>query len=327
MKFSVIIPAYNCEKTLEATVQSVRASGLTDYELLLVEDGAQDGTPALCDRLCAQYPEVRCIHQENAGVSAARNRGIMAAQGDYLWFVDADDTVDAGALTHAAAIALEQQPDMLIFGLSFDYYHRGKCYRREALAWPQERMLSADELRGAFRELYACNALTPVWNKLFRRAVIVRSGTRFHEDRILMEDFLFVLDVLAYCERVYCLPEVIYRYRQEDEKSAYRRLCRIPDLAAYMQPFTESMEKLKLPDGTKPVSELYAMLLRQRLYDTPLGEIHAVLQMHRSGAFAAIPVPGTALGIYLRSRKTHLRHRLAVAVKSTAWYRRICRCG
>lgn len=323
MKFSVIIPAYNCEKTLEATVESVRASGLTDYEILLVDDGSQDGTPALCDRLCAQMPEVRCIHQENAGVSAARNRGITAAQGEYLWFVDADDTVDAGALTHAAEIALEQQPDMLIFGLSFDYYHRGKCYRREELVWPHERMLSEAELRGVFQELYACNALTSGCNKLFRRAVIVESGARFDENRILMEDYLFVLDVLAYCTRVYCLPEVIYRYRQrEDEKSAYRRLCRIPDLAAYMQPFTESMEKLKVPDGTKLVSDLYAMLLRQRLYDAPLGAIPAVLRMHRSGAFAAVPVPGTPLGIYLRSCRTHLRHRLAVTVKSAAWYRR-----
>ena len=68
MKFSVIIPAYNCEKTLEAAVESVRASGLPDYEILLIDDGSQDGTPALCDRLCAQMPEVRCIHQENAGV-------------------------------------------------------------------------------------------------------------------------------------------------------------------------------------------------------------------------------------------------------------------
>ena len=82
------------------------------------------------------------------------------------------------------------------------------------------------------------------------------------------------------------------------------------------------MEKLKVPDGTKLVSDLYAMLLRQRLYDAPLGAIPAVLRMHRSGAFAAVPVPGTPLGIYLRSCRTHLRHRLAVTVKSAAWYRR-----
>ena len=99
MKFSVIIPAYNCAGTLRETVGSIRASGLTDYELLLIDDGSTDGTAGLCDALCRQYPELRCIHQANAGVSAARNRGIRAAQGEYIWFVDSDDTVDHGALT------------------------------------------------------------------------------------------------------------------------------------------------------------------------------------------------------------------------------------
>ena len=94
MIFSVVIPCYNCVKTLEATVNSIRACGLTDHEILLVDDGASDGTAKLCDTLCVRYPELRCVHQENAGVSAARNRGIDEAQGEYLWFVDADDTVD-----------------------------------------------------------------------------------------------------------------------------------------------------------------------------------------------------------------------------------------
>ena len=125
MTFSVIIPCYNCAETLEATVKSVCASGLIDYEILLIDDGSTDGTAELCDSLCAYDPAIRCIHQENAGVSAARNCGIREAQGDYLWFVDADDTVDAGSLVRAVEIAIHQHPDMLLFGMSFDYYHRG----------------------------------------------------------------------------------------------------------------------------------------------------------------------------------------------------------
>lgn len=66
MIFSVVIPCYNCVKTLEATVNSIRACGLTDYEILLVDDGASDGTAKLCDTLCVRYPELRCVHQKNA---------------------------------------------------------------------------------------------------------------------------------------------------------------------------------------------------------------------------------------------------------------------
>ena len=83
MIFSVVIPCYNCVKTLEATVNSIRACGLTDYEILLVDDGSSDGTAKLCDTLCVRYPELRCVHQKNAGVSAARNRGINEARGGY----------------------------------------------------------------------------------------------------------------------------------------------------------------------------------------------------------------------------------------------------
>lgn len=102
MTFSVIIPCYNCVSTLEETVASICSCGLTDYEILLIDDGSTDGTAELCDALCTRYQELRCVHQENAGVSAARNRGIDETQGEYLWFVDADDTVDAGALSRAA---------------------------------------------------------------------------------------------------------------------------------------------------------------------------------------------------------------------------------
>ena len=286
MIFSVVIPCYNCVKTLEATVNSIRACGLTDYEILLVDDGASDGTAKLCDTLCVRYPELRCVHQENAGVSAARNRGIDEAQGEYLWFVDADDTVDDGALSRAADTIARQQPDMLLFGMSFDYYHHGKLYRRDELISPCAGSLSLEQLKESFQEFYNCNALTPVWNKLYRRKLLLNSGVRFHEDMILMEDFLFVLELLPYCKNIYSLPEAIYRYRQaEDEKGAYRRL------------------------------------LRQKLYYAPLRQIRSILTEQKQSKYASLEMGGP-LGIYLCNRKTQLRHRIAVAVKSSCLYQK-----
>ena len=320
MTFSVIIPCYNCVKTLEDTVNSIRASGLTDYEILLIDDGSADGTAELCDGLSSKFTEIRCVHQKNAGVSAARNRGIDEARGEYLWFVDADDTVDAGALSHAADITAKQQPDMLLFGMSFDYYHHGKLYRRDKLIPPGAGNLSLEQLKKQFQKFYECNALTTACNKFMRRDILMQSGVRLHEGMILMEDLLFVLELLPHCRNIYSLPEAIYRYRQaEDERGAYRRLQRIPDLAGYMQPFESGLDALGI--SAQEAGNLYEMLLRQKLYYAPLRQIRVILAEHKQSKYASLEL-GSPLGIYLHNRKTQLRHRLAVAVKSSCLYQK-----
>lgn len=327
MIFSVVIPCYNCVKTLEATVNSIRACGLTDYEILLIDDGSADGTAKLCDTLCIRYPELRCVHQKNAGVSAARNRGIYEAQGEYLWFVDADDTVDVGALSDAADTIDRQQPDMLLFGMSFDYYRRGRLYRRDKLVPPAKGMLAAEELKASFNDFYARNALTPVWNKLCRKETILESGTRFHEDMTLMEDFLFVLELLPHCRTIYSLPDAIYRYRQaEDEKSAYYRLQKIADLAEYIQPIADGICRLQIPRAEAITEKIYEMLLRQKLYYAPLRQIRRILMEQKQSKYASLEM-GSPFGIYLRNRKTQLRHRIAVAVKSNCLYQKNIRRG
>lgn len=321
MNLSVVIPCYNCEAYLQQTVDSIRKAELKDYEILLIDDGSTDGTSGLCDRLCTRDPATRCIHQENAGVSAARNRGIRAAQGDYIWFVDADDTVDVSSLTHAVEIAIHQQPDILLFGMSFDYYHRGRMYRQEDFVPPCEGLLSLEQLKARFQEFYRSNALTTACNKFCRRSLIMEYNVRFHEDMNLMEDFLFVLELLPFCQSIYCLPTAIYHYRQaEDEKGAYRRLSRIPDLAAYMQPFDEQLRSLGIADSL--CGELYQMLLWQKMYYASLREIKLVLVNHSASCYGERYPQRSAVAIFMKNKKTQLRHRIAVAVKSSALYQK-----
>lgn len=88
---SVIIPAYNAERYLEETVASVLAQTYQQIELILVNDGSRDGTAALLDQLAATYPNIRCIHKENTGVSDTRNHGLATASGTLVAFLDADD--------------------------------------------------------------------------------------------------------------------------------------------------------------------------------------------------------------------------------------------
>lgn len=315
--FSVIIPCYNCVNTLETTVNSIQASGLTDYEIILIDDGSDDGTGVLCDELCRLHTEIRCVHQKNAGVSAARNRGIDEAQGDYIWFVDADDTVDADSIIDAANIASQQQSDMLIFGMSFDYYHKGKLYRRGFLLPPHNGMLTPEQLKEAFQEFYNCNALSSVCNKFLKRNLLTDYGIRFRREMILMEDFLFVLDILPHCESIYCLKEAIYRYRQgEDEKGAYRRLQRIPDLAAFMEPIADGLKQLNIPDHELIAEKIYAMLFRQSLAYASLQQIQQRLTLHRVGKYAGVLSGKNACRIWAYYRLSHIRHRTAVFLKS-----------
>lgn len=320
MIFSVIIPCYNCVKTLEATVNSIRVCGLSDYEILLIDDGSNDGTAELCDRLCGKYERIRCVHQSNKGVSAARNRGIDEARGEYIWFVDSDDTVDEDSLRGVLKTALLKKPDMLLFGMSFDYYNNGKMYLRETLNPPSEGSVTLGELKQTFAEYYNSNSLTTACNKLLRSDLLKKCGTRFREDMFLMEDYLFVLELLPFCKEIYSLRKPIYRYRQaEDEKSAYRRLQRIENLAEYIQPFEQGLKTLGIP--CEHVENLYSMLLKQRMYYASLSEIRSLVAQHNRGKYCRLKQPHP-LNIYLCSRLVQIRHKLAVAVKSSSFFRK-----
>lgn len=90
-RFSIIVPVYNVEQYLDECVRSVLAQTFSDFELILVDDGSKDRSGTLCDQLAATDTRIRVIHQENQGLSGARNTGIRAATGDYLMFLDSDD--------------------------------------------------------------------------------------------------------------------------------------------------------------------------------------------------------------------------------------------
>ena len=137
---------------------------------------------------------------------------------------------------------------------------------------------------------------------------------------ILMEDFLFVLELLAHCENIYCVPKAIYRYKQaENEKNAFRRLEIIGDLTAYVAPFEAAAKNL---GGESVILELYKMLLTQRLYYAALKDIKRILNAQESSKYyqqICMPKP---LALYIHNKKTRLRHRIAVAVKSSRIYKK-----
>ena len=112
MKLSIIIPVYNVRQWLEDTVKSVLNQTFRDFELILVDDGASDGSGELCDTFALQDSRVRVIHQENAGVSAARNAGLDAAKGEYIGWVDSDDLIEADMYQRLVSLAQNHNADI-----------------------------------------------------------------------------------------------------------------------------------------------------------------------------------------------------------------------
>lgn len=112
-KISVIVPAYNAETTLRTAVESILSQQVPELEIIIVNDGSTDGTDRLCHTLASEYPCIHVITQKNAGICAARNRGMEAASGEYITFCDDDDLFWQGALRLLLQTAEDTRADLV----------------------------------------------------------------------------------------------------------------------------------------------------------------------------------------------------------------------
>ncbi|MFQ9799563.1 MAG: glycosyltransferase family 2 protein [Clostridia bacterium] len=121
-KVSVIIPVYQVENYLERAVDSVLEQTLSEMEIILVDDGSEDTSPQICDRYAREYPDrIRVIHKENEGLGMARNTGVRAAVGEYIAFLDSDDTVEPEMYEELYERAVEENYDMVMCDVKIIY--------------------------------------------------------------------------------------------------------------------------------------------------------------------------------------------------------------
>ena len=120
---SFILPIYNMERLLPRALRSLRAQTLTDFEAILINDGSKDGSAALCAQAAAEDARFRFIDQPNGGVAAARNAGLDAARGEYIFFLDPDDWVEPDAAEVLYHAARDADADCVEFGLYLDSYN------------------------------------------------------------------------------------------------------------------------------------------------------------------------------------------------------------
>jgi glycosyltransferase involved in cell wall biosynthesis len=216
---SVVIPAFNASWSIQRTLASVAAQTWRDLEVLVVDDGSTDATAEIVGAFVARDPRFRLVRQTNHGASAARNRGLALARGDYVAPLDADDLWNPRCI-EALVRALEAEGDGAVFAFARSIWIDE---RDRIIARPHGAMPSAID----FRELLLRNPVGNGSASLFRRAALVAAGgwdEAFSRDRRCCEDFELLLRV-AWRGRIVAVDEplVFYRVTERGKSQALER--------------------------------------------------------------------------------------------------------
>lgn len=226
--FTVVMPAYGVEKYLSEAVRSIREQTFPDWELIIVDDGSPDRTGNMADELAGTDERIRTVHHtENRGLSEARNTGIDAAEGRYIWFMDPDDRVDPDLLEQVLA-ALEENPAQLtVFGHTEEYYDAGgQLNYTHAICPERRRFVSAEEMRPYVIRLEQETLYGYAWNKVYSLQWIREKRLRFETVR-LIEDIVFNIQYCMDIESMNLLDIAPYHYAKRMEGSLTTKF--VPD--------------------------------------------------------------------------------------------------
>lgn len=220
-ELSVIVPVYRAERFLERCIDSILAQTFTDFELFLIDDGSPDRSGEICDGYAERDKRITVIHQENKGVSAARNAALELASGKYITFVDADDAIDTTAYAVMLKKAEETQAEIVCCGVQ--YYSETGEYKRSDLT--AEFSCNRDEM------LLALYALPDplggsCCNKIFLHKTV--ADVRYREGVAMGEDWLYLFEAFTKATLQYKMPDAFYWVTEHENSSARKKDTAIP---------------------------------------------------------------------------------------------------
>ena len=216
MFLSFVIPLYNAGQFISFCLDSIFAVTLDkdEYEVIVIDDGSTDDGAEVVKTYAAKHDNLRLIRQANSGASAARNKGIEAAQGEFIWFVDADDRIEPKILDTVWQI-YQEKPETEMFG-----FNHTNCSPEEQKPMVRYRKRLSTDGCGLIKSgpyLY-------LWNRIFRKSAI--GDTRFPVGTRNTEDWYFDLVVFIHLQHVECVPENGYYYTSDNPFSTLRNRSR-----------------------------------------------------------------------------------------------------
>ena len=219
---TLVVPIYNKEQYLPRCLDALLAQTVSDYEILLIDDGSTDGSGRLCDRFAAAHPDrIRVIHQPNGGLSAARNAGIEAARGDFITFPDPDDWVEPDYVQTFLELQNASGVDLVCTGFWVDDgEHRTPGYPDGPTV-----TMSADEARRSLLLEPRMGGFS--WNKIYSAELLRRRDLRFSDDVGAAEDLDFAYRYLKAAGRIcFCPARRTCHYDQHPESVTHSAFTR-----------------------------------------------------------------------------------------------------
>lgn len=225
-KISTIIPVYNQEKYIEKALKSIIDQAFEPCEILIINDASTDKTQDKCKEFKQLYKNIKIINlTKNMGVSNARNIGIDNAIGDYIHFMDSDDTIDKDMYENIIAEMENKEKDLIITGTRYNENNKINTYipkKCDINTLNEMKNFIKDSCISGRRDIF-----NVVWNKLYKRDFLLKNAIRFDKDITFGEDFLFNLECMKKTNSIYTINKAYYNYmRRSNEETLKMKFLR-----------------------------------------------------------------------------------------------------
>jgi glycosyltransferase involved in cell wall biosynthesis len=304
-KISIIVPVYKVEQYLRKCVDSILAQTLTNFELILINDGSPDNCGEICDEYVKKDSRVRVIHKENGGQATARNWGLDMAKGDYVGFVDSDDWIEPDMYELLYRIC--ENNDCDIASCSSKIYYQNKTVITGT--HPLHSLNNSEAMRALLEGKLFDEV---VWTKLFKRSVI--GNIRFPVG-VMYEDTAFTYRVIHECKKVCCIGEPKYNYIKRESSTMDRAIKNVSiDAVMIYDEMYEFINKhyqelgnlvaLKLANSSMVVLNLMSSRKKFKEYKSKYYTVTSILNKYFNKTIALKEYPNT-VKILLTAAKIH----------------------
>jgi len=210
-KVSVIVPVYNCENYISACIESILNQTYSKIEIIIVNDGSIDKSEQIIMKYIEKDNRIIYLYQENIGPSEARNRGILTSTGDYLVFIDSDDTVDKQYIELLLKETIRLDADLVCCGY--------KDYSKYGIKNHTDFNIDENVSLHIFMEMVCKGTGGVLWGKIFKSEIIVKNNLKMDKSIFMSEDLVFVLQYVSHCTEFAAIEEYLYNYNRLNQGS------------------------------------------------------------------------------------------------------------